>query len=69
MGRCTETNMKTFKARYISDKKSIFLKKGTVYDVYVPEDDKSGTFFAVNLPDMDEPGDYAVPASRFEIIS
>lgn len=61
-------NINKFKAKYISDVKSIFLKKGEIYDVYIPVDDKSGSFFVVNLPEMDEPGDYAVPSSRFEII-
>lgn len=61
-------NMKTFKVKYISDKKSIFFKKGEVYDAYIPKDDKSGKFFAFHLEDMDEPGDYALPSSRFEVI-
>ncbi len=61
-------NMKTMKVKYISDKKSIFFKKGEVYDAYIPKDDKSGRFFAFHLEDMDEPGDYALPASRFEVI-
>lgn len=61
-------NMKTLKVRYISDKKSIFFKKGEVYDAYIPKDDKSGRFYAFHLEDMDEPGDYALPASRFEVV-
>ena len=61
-------NMKTFKVKYVSDKKSIFFKKGEVYDAYIPKDDKSGKFFAFRLEDMDEPGVYALPASRFEVI-
>lgn len=56
------------RVRYISDKESIFFKKGHVYDAYIPKDDKSGKFFAFHLEDMDEPGDYALPASRFEIV-
>ena len=60
--------MKTFKAEYISDKKSIFLKKGNIYDVYIPEDSPSESFYAVYLKDMDEPGYYAVPSSRFKKI-
>lgn len=67
--KCTEMSMKIFKARYISDVNSIFLKKGEIYDVYFPIDDTSHRFLAVYLEDMDEPGDYAVPASRFEILS
>lgn len=61
-------NMKTLKVKYISDKKSIFFKKGEVYDAYIPKDDKSGKFFAFHLEDMDEPGDYALPSNRFEVI-
>lgn len=61
-------NMKTFKVRYISDIKSIFFKKGEVYEAYVPKDDKGGRFFAFHLEDMDEPGDYALPANRFEMV-
>jgi len=60
--------MKTFKVKYISDKKSIFFKKGEVYDAYIPKDEKSGKFFAFHLEDMDEPGDYALPSNRFEVI-
>ncbi len=58
--------MKTIKVRYISDKKSVFFKKGEVYEAYIPKDDKSGSFFAFHLKDMDEPGDYALPSSMFE---
>ena len=61
-------NMKMIKVKYISDRKSIFFKKGEVYDAYIPKDDKSGRFFAFHLEDMDEPGDYALPANRFEVI-
>lgn len=60
--------MEKFKVKYISDKKSIFFEKGQVYEAYIPRDDKSGRFFAFYLEDMDEPGDYALPSSRFEII-
>ena len=60
--------MKSLKVKYISDIKSIFFKKGEVYDAYIPKDDKSGRFFAFYLEDMDEPGIYALPANRFEII-
>ena len=60
--------MKSLKVKYISDIYSIFFKKGEVYDAYIPKDDKRGRFFAFYLEDMDEPGFYALPASRFEII-
>ena len=62
-------NTKTIKVRYISDKKSIFFKKGDVYEAFIPKDDTSGRFFAFHLEDMDEPGDYALPASMFEIVN
>jgi len=62
------TNMKTFKVKYISDKKSVFFKKGEVYEAFLPKDNQSGDIFAFHLEDMDEPGDYALPASRFEVI-
>ena len=62
-------SMKTIKVMYISDKKSVFFKKGSVYDAYIPKDDKSGKFYAFHLDDMDEPGDYALPSSMFEKIN
>ena len=62
-------NTETIKVRYISDKKSIFFKKGDVYEAFIPKDDKSGRFFAFRLEDMDEPGEYALPASMFEIVN
>ncbi len=61
-------NMKMFKVKYISDKKSIFFKKGNVYEAFLPEDNQSGNIFAFHIEEMDEPGDYALPADRFEII-
>lgn len=57
---------KTFKVRYISDKISVFFKKGEVYEAFLPKDNPRGDFYAFHLADMDEPGDYALPASRFE---
>ena len=61
-------NMKMIKVRYISDKKSIFFKKGNVYDAYIPKDNKGAKFYAFHLEDMDEPGDYALPSSMFEVV-
>ena len=58
----------TFKVRYISDKKSIFFKKGEVYEAFLPKDNQSGSVYAFYLGEMDEPGDYALPASRFEVL-
>ncbi len=56
----------TFKVRYISEKPSVFFKKGEVYEAFLPKDNPSGDFYAFHIPDMDEPGDYALPAGRFE---
>lgn len=61
-------SMKILKVRYISEKKSVFFKKGEIYNAYYPLDDKSGKYLVFNLPDMDEPGEYALPASRFEVV-
>ena len=60
--------MKKVKVKYISDKKSIFFKTGEVYEAFLPKDNASGKFFAFHLEDMDEPGDYALPASMFEVV-
>ncbi len=60
--------MKTFRVRYISDKKSIFFEKGEVYEAFLPLDNESGNFFAFHLEEMDAPGDYALPASMFEMV-
>ena len=65
-GRCIRMSTNKMKARYISDIKSIFLKKGEIYEVWPVKDDKR--FLAFYLEDMDEPGEYALPANRFEII-
>lgn len=60
--------MKKIKVKYISDKKSIFFQKGKVYEAHFPKDNQSGNVFAFYLEDMDEPGEYALPANRFEVI-
>ena len=60
--------MKTFKVRYISEKKSIFFKRGKVYEAFLPLDNESGNYFAFHLEEMDEPGDYALPASMFQVV-
>lgn len=62
-------NMKKIKVKYISDIKSIFFEKGKEYEAYLPKDNQSGKFLAFHIADMDEPGDYALPASRFAVIS
>ena len=61
-------SMNKFKVRYISDKKSIFFEKGKVYEAFLPLDNQSVNIFAFHIDDIDEPGDYALPASRFEIV-
>ena len=61
-------NMRKIKVKYISDIKSIFFQKGKAYDAFLPKDNESGKFFAFQLEDFDEPGYYALPASRFEVI-
>ena len=62
------TYKKTFKVIYISDKHSIFFEKGKVYEAYLPKDNQSGKIYAFHIEDIDEPGDYALPADRFEVI-
>lgn len=59
------------KAKYISDERSIFFKKGQVYDAFIPNCDggKGMLAFYFSAEEMDEEGYYALPASRFEIIN
>lgn len=61
-------NIKKFRAKYVSEISSVFLKQGEIHNVYYPLDDPGKRLLAVYLEDMDEPGDYAVPADRFEIV-
>ena len=69
MGSIIEMNMKKVKVRYISDITSIFFEKGEVYDGYILPKDTSRRFIAFYLEDMDEePGYYALPSSRFEVV-
>ena len=56
------------KVRYTSDIKSIFFKKGEIYEATTPKGSLAGKFYVFCLEDMDEPGDYGVPADRFEIV-
>lgn len=58
----------TFKVKYISDIPSPYFKKGEVYDAFLPRDNKSGKFFALRIENDAEPGDYAFPSDRFEIV-
>ncbi len=60
--------MKKFKVKYISNKKSIFFKKDEIYEATLPKDDQSGRYFVFYIEEMEEPGEYALPASMFEIV-
>ena len=62
-------SMNKIKVRYISEKESVYFRKGEIYEAYYPLDDKSKKYLVFSLPDMEEPGDYALPASRFEVVS
>jgi hypothetical protein len=59
------------KVRCISDDKSIFFKKGEIYDAFIPKCNGGKGFIAFYFSEqeMDEAGFYALPANRFEIIS
>ena len=63
--------MRKVRVKYISDKKSIFFKKGQEYDGYIPENyPNSGLLaFYFTEEEMDEAGHYSLPADRFEIMS
>ena len=58
----------TFKVKYISNKKSIYFKKGFIYNAFLPKDNPSGNIYASFIEDAEEPGEYALPANRFEIL-
>jgi len=61
-------NMNKFKVMYVSDIPSIYFKKGEIYEAFLPLDNRSGNIFAFHLDDIDEPGDYALPATRFMVL-
>lgn len=63
-------NMKPCKAEYISDQKSIFFKKGKVYDAFIPQCNGGEGMLAFyrTEEEMDEEGYYALPATRFRIV-
>ncbi len=69
MERYIEMSMKKIKVKYISDKKSIFFKKGEIYEATLPKDEQSGKYFVFSIDGMDEPGEYALPSSMFEKVS
>ncbi len=56
------------KIRYISDKKSIYLKKGEIYLGVRAKNDTKGRFWGIYIEDDDEPGWYAFPSEYFEIV-
>lgn len=58
------------KARYISDKTSIFFEKGKIYDAFIPKCDGGNGLLAFYFSEseMAEEGFYALPANRFEIV-
>lgn len=64
------SNMKSCKAEYISDQKSIFFQKGKVYNAFIPECNGGEGMLAFYFTEeeMDEGGVYALPANRFKII-
>ena len=64
------TNMKKIKVKYISDVPSVFFQKGEVYDGFLPEQQIKPGMIAFFFPEeeMDEPGYYALPKTRFEIV-
>lgn len=63
-------SMSKVKVKYISDKRSIFFKKGQEYEGYILDDyPNSGLLaFYFTEEEMDEAGYYALPADRFEIL-
>ena len=58
------------KVKCISDDKSIFFKKGKVYDAFIPlcNGGKGWIAFYFSEDEMDEEGYYALPSSLFEIV-
>lgn len=60
--------MVTVKIRYVSDKKSVYFKKGEVYSGIRAKDDPKGLFWGVYIEDDDEPGWYGFPSGDFEVV-
>ena len=56
------------KLRYISDEPSIRFKKGEIYEGFRAKDDPQGWFWCFHIDDDDDPGDYAYPAEKFEVV-
>ena len=58
------------KAKYVSNKPSIFFKYGEIYDAFIPtcSGGKEMLAFYFTEDEMDEEGYYALPVTRFEII-
>lgn len=60
--------MEKVKVRYISDTPSVYFKKGGIYEAYRAKDDRRGLFWCIHIENNDDPGDYGIPAQRFEMI-
>ena len=60
--------MVTVKIRYISDKKSIYLKKDDIYSGMRAKDDFDGRFWCIYIAEDDDPGWYAFPSEWFEVV-
>ncbi len=60
--------MVTVKIRCITDKKSIYFKKGEIYTAIRPKDDLKGLFWGIYIADDDDPGWYAFPSEYFEVV-
>ena len=60
----------THRVRYISDEKSIFFKKGEIYEARKPRGRGRESFwvFYFSEEEMDEAGYYARPAGQFEVV-
>ena len=65
-----DQKFKKCKVKCISDDKSIYFKKGMVYDAYIPLCDggKGYLAFYFTEEEMGEEGFYALPAYHFRII-
>ena len=60
--------METVKVRCISAGRSIYLKKGEVYEAYRAKNDFKGRAWCIRIEQIDDPGDYAFSSSLFEVV-
>lgn len=56
------------KIRYVSDKPSVYLVKGGVYEGYRAKDDRRELFWCIHIEEDDDPGDYGFSSHLFEIV-